>query len=370
MKKIISFFCLLIFISCNSDLEESVILNLTVTSNPIDGGIVSMNSGEFELGSVVKIKATPAEEYIFEKWTGDAAGTSSNLSVKMDDNKSIVANFIKKQYPLKLEIEGEGTITEILKQKSSTDYNSGAIVELKAVPKDYWKFVEWTGDLVSSDNPVQITIDGPKTVKAIFKRDDITVFSNETIVIVPNASDIRFLEPTLADVTGYTHYSSPSKDNFLLFFGNIYGEFQYNYQSINDVEPAPSLVMKKTDNKWGFHKVFYESESWVPRNFKVLDNYITVGDGSELGSDVRNWGADLWVAEILDNGDLDWNRVNNDENRGFFHGTTAGDLNGDGLQDVGGTPGVDHEGINIFIKKSNGSYERNDELLNFEGNAP
>ena len=111
MKKIISFFCLLIFISCNSDLEESVILNLTVTSNPIDGGIVSMNSGEFELGSVVKIKATPAEEYIFEKWTGDAAGTSSNLSVKMDDNKSIVANFIKKQYPLKLEIEGEGTIT-------------------------------------------------------------------------------------------------------------------------------------------------------------------------------------------------------------------------------------------------------------------
>ena len=50
-----------------------------------------------------------------------------------------------------------------------TDYNSGTIVELTAEPTGDWEFVEWTGDLTGSENPVQITIDGPKTVKAKFE---------------------------------------------------------------------------------------------------------------------------------------------------------------------------------------------------------
>jgi len=371
MKKLILFLSLLFVISCTKDIEEPVMFTLTSTANPAEGGSVSPTNGQYASGDIATVSATPAAEYVFEKWTGGATGTSSSISLTMTGNKSVVANFIKKQYPLTIEIEGEGTITEkVIKQGLATDYNSGTIVELTAVPKDGWEFLEWTGDIISTENPSQITIDKTKTVKAVFKIDDIAVFSNETMVVAENVSDIRFLDPTLADVTGYTHYSSPSKDNFLLFFGNIYGEFQFNYGSINDVDPAPSVVLKKVDNKWGFHKVFYESEFWVARNFKVLDNYITVGDGSELGNDPRNWGADLWVAQILDNGDLDWNRVNNDSTRGFFHGTTAGDLNGDGLQDVGGTPGVDHEGINIFFKNSSGSYDKNDEILNFEGDTP
>jgi len=371
MKKLILFLSFLFIISCSKDIEEPVMFTLTSIVNPAEGGSVSPANGQYESGDVATISATPAAEYVFEKWTGGATGTSSSISLTMTGNKSVVANFIKKQYPLTIEIEGEGTVTEtVIKQGLATDYNSGTIVELTAVPKDGWEFLEWSGDLTGSENPVQITIDKAKNVTAVFEIDDIAVFSNETMVVAENVSDIRFLDPTLADVTGYTHYSSPSKDNFLLFFGNIYGEFQFNYGSINDVDPAPSVVLKKVDNKWGFHKVFYESEFWVARNFKVLDNYITVGDGSELGNDPRNWGADLWVAQILDNGDLDWNRVNNDSTRGFFHGTTAGDLNGDGLQDVGGTPGVDHEGINIFFKNSSGSYDRNDEILNFEGDTP
>jgi len=371
MKKLFSFLCIVILFSCSKDVEETIKFTLTATANPTEGGTVSPANGQYESGDVATVTATPNAEYVFEKWTGGVTGTSSSVNVTMNGNKSVVANFIKKQYPLTIEIEGEGTVTEtVIKQGLATDYNSGTIVELTAKPTGNWEFVEWSGDLTGSENPVQITIDGPKTVKAIFKIDDIAVFSNETMVIAENVSDIRFLDPTLADVTGYTHYSSPSDENFLLFFGNIYGEFQYNYGSINDVDPAPSVVLKKVDNKWGFYKVFYESEFWVARNFKVLDNFITVGDGSELGNDPRNWGADLWVAQILENGDLDWNRVNNDETRGFFHGTTAGDINGDGLQDVGGTPGIDHEGINIFIKNSSGFYDRNDEILNFEGDTP
>ena len=266
-----------------------------------------------------------------------------------------------KQYNLTVTAGEGGTVST-----AGGTYDEGTKVTITATPAEGYEFVRWSDG--QTDRSINYTLNSNTSLTAVFEIADIAVFSNETMVVAENVSDIRFLDPTLADVTGYTHYSSPSEDNFLLFFGNIYGEF--NYESINDVDPAPSVVLKKTNNKWGFHKVYYESESWVARNFKVLDNYITFGDGSELGSDHRNWGADLWVAEILENGDLNWKRVNNDETRGFFHGTTAGDLNGDGLQDVGGTPGIDHEGINIFIKNSSGSYERKDSLLNFSGAVP
>ena len=199
-------------------------------------------------------------------------------------------------------------------------------------------------------------------------KEAFIVYSNETVISAPDIPDKRYIIPTISDVTGYTHYRAKSNDNFMLFFGNIYDETSYN--SIEEVEPAPSIVLRKHENKWEFHKVYYESEFWVARNFKVLDNFITVGDGSELGNEAENWGADIWTAEILYNGDLNWNRVNNIDTRGFFHGTTSGDLNGDGLQDAGGTPGVDHAGVNIFIQNTNGTFERNDAILNSEGNTP
>ena len=195
-----------------------------------------------------------------------------------------------------------------------------------------------------------------------------SVQTNETNIIAPNIPDIRYLVPTISDVTGYTHYNSTANENYMLFFGNVWDEF--NYDDISQVEPAPSIVLKKIENVWAFHKVYYESKLWTARTFKILNEYITVGDGNEIGSDFRKWKGDIWRAKILTNGDLEWARVNSDENRGFWHGISSGDLNGDGLQDIGGTPGINHDGTNIFIQKSNGNFDRDDSLINFEGNHP
>ncbi|MEL1224915.1 MAG: hypothetical protein VW522_11785, partial [Candidatus Neomarinimicrobiota bacterium] len=171
LKKLFSFLFVFILISCSKDIEEPVLFTLTATANPTEGGTVSPTNGQYESGDVATVTATPNAEYVFEKWTGGATGTSSSVSVTMNGNKSVVANFIKKQYPLTIEIEGEGTVTEtVIKQGLATDYNSGTIVELTAEPTGDWEFVEWTGDITSTENPVQITIDGPKTVKVKFMR--------------------------------------------------------------------------------------------------------------------------------------------------------------------------------------------------------
>ena len=141
---------------------------LTTSANPTEGGTVLPATRQYESGDTANLVAAPAAEYVFESWTG-ATGTEETTLV-MDADKTVVANFIKKKYPLTIKVEGEGTVTEkIIKAGASTDYNSGTIVELTADCTDKWKFKQWKGDLTGTDNPKQITIDKPKTVTAVFE---------------------------------------------------------------------------------------------------------------------------------------------------------------------------------------------------------
>ena len=168
MKKLI---LLLLFIplvySCSKD---PTIYTLTTSANPSDGGTVSPVTKQYNEGETATINATPAAEYVFDKWIGGVSGSSSTTSVVMRTDILVTANFVKKKYRLSTSVEGEGTITEkIIKAGAATDYNSGTIVELTATPSDGWKFKEWTGDLTGTENPKQITIDKAKTVKAVFE---------------------------------------------------------------------------------------------------------------------------------------------------------------------------------------------------------
>ena len=149
-------------LSCSKD---TIIYTLTTSANPSDGGTVSPALKDYEEGETVTINASPAAEYVFQNWSG-ASGTSETTSILMNSNKTVVANFIKKQYALTINVEGEGTVNEkIIKVGSSTDYNSGTIVELNALPLTGYRFENWAGDLTGSENPKQITIDKNQVMK-------------------------------------------------------------------------------------------------------------------------------------------------------------------------------------------------------------
>jgi hypothetical protein len=47
-------------------------------------------------------------------------------------------------------------------------YEEGTVVTLTAVPDEGYAFAEWSGDASGSENPGTITIDGDKTVSAVF----------------------------------------------------------------------------------------------------------------------------------------------------------------------------------------------------------
>ena len=169
MKKFFLLLSVLFVLSCSKD-AEPIIHTLTTTVSPADSGTVSPVTGTANKGEEISITAAPAAEYVFDKWTGAASGSNKTVSVIMDSDKSVTANFVKKKYALTLSFNSfKGTITEKVIKTGATDYNSGTVVELSAVPKTGWKFKEWSGDLTGTDNPKQIIIDKAKTVNAVFE---------------------------------------------------------------------------------------------------------------------------------------------------------------------------------------------------------
>ena len=167
MKKFYLILLSILFFSCQ---EEIIQHELNITKNPSEGGVVSPNGGFYSDGTSLSLIAEPNSEYDFLNWTGDIESSSSSLSVVMESDITITANFIKKKYELNIEVEGKGSVfQEVIKPGIADEYNSGTILKLTAVPVDGWVFVEWQGDIQNENNPVEITIDKPISIKAIFK---------------------------------------------------------------------------------------------------------------------------------------------------------------------------------------------------------
>ncbi|MGB2415246.1 MAG: VCBS repeat-containing protein, partial [Flavobacteriaceae bacterium] len=188
--------------------------------------------------------------------------------------KAVVANFVKKQYPLTIEIEGEGTVSEkVIKQGLATDYNSGTIVELTAEPTADWEFVEWTGDITSTENPVQITIDGPKTVKVVFR----SVFKEE----------IKYYKSSFENHHLNNLYYSPYIKPDLP--GSPYVAVGFDYLHLNN-DGYRDLIVKDENDDGRFR--FYLSDE--NRNFSetkdLINNYTfsTFGARKIITSDFNN----------------------------------------------------------------------------------
>ncbi|MBU0511304.1 MAG: hypothetical protein KJ638_06330, partial [Chloroflexi bacterium] len=72
-------------------------------------------------------------------------------------------------YTLNTNVSGSGIITaNPAPNCGGTQYNPGTIVELTAAPSSGYNFLSWSGDASGSTNPINVTMDGNKSVTAYF----------------------------------------------------------------------------------------------------------------------------------------------------------------------------------------------------------
>ena len=217
----------------------------TVNEKVIKAGAAT----DYNSGTIVELTAVPSGEWLFVEWKGDATGTENPTQITIDKAKNVTAVFVKKQYPLTIEIEGEGTVTEkVIKAGAATDYNSGSIIELTAIPNGDWEFVEWSGDITSTENPTQITIDKAKTVTAVFvkKQYPLTIqiegegTVTEKVIKVGLATDYN--SGTIVELT-----AEPTEDwEFVEWSGDITSTENPVQITIDDTKTVKAVFLEKS----------------------------------------------------------------------------------------------------------------------------
>ena len=151
---------------------------LTVGKNPPEGGTVSYESKPaYAPGETVSVTAVANTGYVFVGWSGASEATTPTVSIMMDGNKTLTANF-------QLKPEGHHTLTvvknpeaggTVLRNPDETTYPDGEDVTLAAVPEDGYEFTGWSGASEAKTDAVIITMDGDKTITANFKLKEYTL---------------------------------------------------------------------------------------------------------------------------------------------------------------------------------------------------
>lgn len=364
MKNIPLYLSLLLLLTCAKEDSQApntppsqITKQYTLTASAGDGGSVS-GGGTFASGTQVSLTATPNAGYSFSGWSNGS--TANPLNVILNSNTSVTANFeaLPNTYTITLTAGEGGTVSE------GGAYEEGTQITVIAIPEEGFQFVGWSNG--SLEPILDILIEDNLALLANFEMLDV-VMKTKTIII---DSDLlpQQIQSTFYNVSGVFTYKSGNSD-YIFYPGspNLNSDLDIYNQSVlgysrDHIPNIPSLILKNIEGYWEFFKTDYDAKFWGSRNFEIKDNFVVVGDGNEIGDDASEWKGDTFFGEIMNDGNINWVRVNDDANMAFFHGSAIGDLNSDGLMDIGGAPA---EPIKIFTQNNDKSFEVSDDLINY-----
>ena len=215
---------------------------INTSVSPNGSGSVSPESGNYNEGTEVTLVAEPASGYRFDHWSGDAAGESSPVTIVLDTEKSVIANFVA-QHMLTVSANpaSAGTVTP-----DTGLFDEGATVSLTATPAPAYRFDHWSGDLSSTSSSVTVIIEQDMNVSAHF------------VILIPSYSDVLKTYPADADIcTNKTHVTGvnqdgswkiviPSDTKLKIVDGKLVLDFTLNCYGVQVTLDVPVTIGSKT----------------------------------------------------------------------------------------------------------------------------
>ena len=291
--------------------------NGTITRSP--------EQSTYDSGSFVQLTANPASGWEFTGWTGDIESNTNPVSLTMDNNKTVTANFIESPavtYTLSMTIIGNGTVT---KSPDELSYETGTSVNLTAVPETGWYFYGWNGGLYGSANTSTITINANTTVWATFVEESSGPY---TIVVdhVGNGSVIVSPDQPVYETGATVNLTAVSDTGwtFAGWGGDLSGTDNPTSLTMDDnkmvsatfVSPSGSGTTRWWNNAWsrrmevtvtensGVNLTDYQVKFPVIYDADMQEDFsdirfINAGDSAELSYWMDNvipaTSADFWV---------------------------------------------------------------------------
>ena len=158
------------------DLRWAIDPNSKIVSvTTVGSGIVTLDpsGGVYAPGTSVTLTALPDAGWEFEGWSGISVfpPDQNPTTITVNDNVTATATFknLTPQVTLVVDSIGLGSVLAVPEVGDDGTYDLGATVVLTAVPATDWEFVEWLGDITSTDNPVSFAVDSNMTVTASYK---------------------------------------------------------------------------------------------------------------------------------------------------------------------------------------------------------
>ena len=181
--------------------------SISATVSPPSAGQVS-GLGNYQFGEDVTLTAAPTlDGYSFVSWSGGINSTLNPLTVTIDSNLSLTANFSLNSYSLSVTSVGDGTTT------GSGTYNHGDLVNISATPHSGYSFAGWTGSGVTDANAssTTVSITAITSVSALFEPNSYTLsLSAGTGGTVSGAGTYAYGSVAEIEATPHTGYSFDS----------------------------------------------------------------------------------------------------------------------------------------------------------------
>ena len=317
--------------------KEVLTHKLTTDASPMNGGTVAPPSNSYEHGQQVAVTATPSGEYIFKEWKGSLTGTTNPANLLMDADKQVTGVFEKRQYPLTLTIEGNGTVKEeVIAIASQAQYPSGTTVKLTAKANPGSTFSEWKGDLSGRDSVLTTNITKPINLTAKFLDRPMVPAVNSELFRELNWNDhaagknsiYDFNKDGIPDIVSYKRVSEKSILPAIFEINDYSGANLFSF-NLKNFKPAVRdslhhiMVDYQDLNNDGYLDLglSYMGEWWVGQN------------GAE-GSKANYIGNNIYL--LLSKGKFDYDVVEilDEPNKPLSFNISLFDWDFDGKQDV------------------------------------
>ncbi len=142
---------------------------LSVTTGGTGSGSVSLDpaGGVYDIGTVITLTARANTGSAFTDWSGSVISTTNPATLTVDGSKTVTATFTLDQYSISTAIDGTGSGSVSLDPAGGI-YDIGTVITLTASADAGSTFTDWSGDVISTTNPVTVTVDADKTITGTF----------------------------------------------------------------------------------------------------------------------------------------------------------------------------------------------------------
>jgi hypothetical protein len=161
---------------------------------------------EVKSGNVIQTSGSSANDFTLPRTYVITDGvTERNWQINVAEKPEI--------FTLTVQTAGTGTVkvNNVIYSDPITA-NSGTALNLEAVPGEGFSFTGWSGDLISTENPLSLNMDANKNVTATFalttgynelRPDDPDVFPNpfSDLIRISNAKNIKRV--VISDISGH-----------------------------------------------------------------------------------------------------------------------------------------------------------------------